>query len=551
MQETSIPSHILQPFLDSAANAAIKDQSKFFTPLKFGKQLAVPLPEVRPVICDLGCGNGSLLLAAANESTELLLGCDIDPCPLGSAPGCTHRKKKIAGDVTRLFELYVEVDWRADLFVLNPGWNLHWYRDRLQALADSDVDAVRAAFNTRDPRLSTDTIDSTVATLMMSLDRCTRRGEGLLIANNATLERLIFATGAPHAALAEHVWARLVIPGNPMTGIADHAFSKDGRFETGVIYFARGHENGPQSVIRGQPEMMGSNRLEWRNGPEVTSDWQRFEFTGDRWDAVADEWSRRQRPDKPMPFHLWLSHDGTIHTGLSLFEQQSVKVDKNHAARLHKLNGKTPMQLVLQRAERDELLKLCNLPVGQNRPKGWGEATDEPPFWRVDPKLQDEVRAAVTAYHACRAPLYPLPPMQRLGYLDEEEFITCRKDLGLRYRSGTSYRVSSKTVKVRRMGQRPNLEGDMEDIEYSGQELALFIEDEEGLNLCFMEARLREPGITLDFDDAKERAHPIDFTLQELAEHFDIPDVPDIAALKPEEYAAQVEKLAQLERDLN
>jgi hypothetical protein len=36
----------------------------------------------------------------------------------------------------------------------------------------------------------------------------------------------------------------LILEGNPMTHIKDHAFSEDGSFQTGVIYFARGHSTG-------------------------------------------------------------------------------------------------------------------------------------------------------------------------------------------------------------------------------------------------------------------------------------------------------------------
>jgi len=51
---------------------------------------------------------------------------------------------------------------------------------------------------------------------LIALDLCTPSGEGLLIGNNATLQRLLFDPGAPHGAAAAHVWAHLVIPGNPM-----------------------------------------------------------------------------------------------------------------------------------------------------------------------------------------------------------------------------------------------------------------------------------------------------------------------------------------------
>ena len=89
---------------------------------------------------------------------------------------------------------------------------------------------------------------------------------------------------------------------------------------------------------------------------------------------------------------------GTIHTALFLFEKHSQKIDKRQVQRLFALNGKTPMDLVIQRNTREELLEVA-----------------EQSEWRVQPDLLAAVRSAIQQYHADRAPLYPLPEIQRLG----------------------------------------------------------------------------------------------------------------------------------------
>jgi hypothetical protein len=186
MQRSSINPNIFGELLNSASNAADKGQAQFFTPPKFAKQLAAGLPAFRPVICDLTCGNSQLLEGISTRDTAHWLGCDIDPA--GALP---HRKLTfIHSDLTTLHPMLLEVEWEADLFALNPPWDMHWYRDRLKDLADSALPGVAHAFDAHDGRTSRDTIDSTVATLMMALDRCTHRGEGLLIANESTLQRL-------------------------------------------------------------------------------------------------------------------------------------------------------------------------------------------------------------------------------------------------------------------------------------------------------------------------------------------------------------------------
>src|SRR4030095_7898204 len=104
---------------------------------------------------------------------------------------------RITADLTRFYPLLREIDWRADLFALNPPWDLHLRHDRLNALAESDCSTGRDAFAAHDPRAGKDHIDSTIATWLIALDRLTYRGEGLLIANHSTTERLLLGTRAP------------------------------------------------------------------------------------------------------------------------------------------------------------------------------------------------------------------------------------------------------------------------------------------------------------------------------------------------------------------
>src|SRR5579859_100045 len=141
MQETNINPAILQPLFESATNARDKGQAQWWTPIEWGKVLITALPRFRPVILDLSCGAGHLLQAAARGSTNHLLGCDIDPCSV-----LDGAVKKTVADVTRLYPLMGMVDFHADCFVLNPPWDLHWHREALAGIAESDLPAVRSAF---------------------------------------------------------------------------------------------------------------------------------------------------------------------------------------------------------------------------------------------------------------------------------------------------------------------------------------------------------------------------------------------------------------------
>ena len=588
MEKSNINPQIAQEFFASARNAADRGQSQFFTPVELATALATALPLHRPTIVDLNCGAAHLLHGAANKTTTALLGADIDPLRTAHVGESKASVSRITKDLTLLYPLLVDVGWRADLFALNPPWGLEWYLDRLGDLAQSECHAVRevhAALLAAGPH-----VDSTLATLLIALDRCTSIGEGLLIANHATVHRLIFAPGAVAAPLAKHIWAHLQIPGNPMTGRADSQWQEGEAFVTSVLYFATGHDYGPpEDPYRSRaPKLLPGTALVLpdrvdRHGSQAYDHMAGYP-SGKGWTAVRDHVlaSAQANPD----WHLWL-RAGVICTHLSDFEESSRKTNKSELARLYKLNGKAPMQLVLQRTERDELLHV----LGDDSPTA---------RWRVHPALRRAVTQAVADYHTARAPLYPLPKIQRLGYLDEQDRITCLVDLakpvaptvksarpsvppppgwaallravlpaapeavaahtGPAFRAGQSYALRTQTILATRTVCRPNsLTGEPEDIEYTGQQLAIYIKGEDGKDHVFLDNLLRANGtiITLPPEGVRvlvPNATPIDtlgFDLQQLCHHFDIPEVPDVSAANPAGYQANLQTLQEFEAFLN
>jgi hypothetical protein len=150
MNKSSVVASAVQTLFDSAANAANKGQAQWFTPLDWARALALPLNDYRPVIADLTCGNGQLLAGASRKS--ILLGCEIEPL---------HQDGHfVTGDITRFYPLLRSVNWKCDTFVLNPSWDLHWYREPLSKLAESECPAVREAFAAHDGRAESATLKS-------------------------------------------------------------------------------------------------------------------------------------------------------------------------------------------------------------------------------------------------------------------------------------------------------------------------------------------------------------------------------------------------------
>ncbi len=556
MQKSLINPAVFDDVLQSASNAGAKGQAQYFTPVPVARLLAAPLPRYRPVIIDLACGSGNLLRGAVRPSTNHLFGCDIDPCPLNTDNSITIRR--IIADNARLFSLLKAVDFRADLFVLNPPWDLHVYRAPLAALEKSEVLAVAHAFKAHDGRTSKDTIDSSVATFCMALDRCSIEGEGFIISNNATLQRLILVPDSPHHALASHCWAHIAVDGNICSNSAEPGNSSNTEpFRTGILYFARDHTLGLHPHARdfgGKVRTMEDleeatrhiylSRRDWREGREVRSISGSLD-TPELWFAVAEEWDRRNTTSlnaKPSGYNLSLAHNGTINASVSLYDTRSSRITQDEAKSLFHLRGKKPMQLVMMRSER-QLLERATL--------------DDRSPWTVEPRLREAVRDAVAKYHAVRAPLYPLTPIMRLAYLDEQDQILCERNLGKYFRADRHYKIRSTTVAVRRSGTKINLAGLPDDVEWDGQELAFFITDDRGREQVFMEARLRTEKVRVSIlkpdekpgrqDEDNVEVLQIDFTLQELVQHFNIPDVLDVARINPEGYQRNLETLKLIE----
>ena len=122
------------------------------------------------------------------------------------------------------------------------------------------------------------------------------------------------------------------------------------------------------------------------------------------------------------------------------------------------------------------------------------------------------------------------------------------------FRASQRYALRTQTVSITRKVSRPNaFNGEDEDLEYSGQELAFFIRDEFETEYCFMDAKLRDdPNTNIPFakqvKDHKNERNAVDFTLQELCAHFNIPEVPDVATVDPQGYNDCLDQLRALEQ---
>ena len=535
--------------LESASNAGAKGLGAFETPVELAGILRALLPKYIEVITDFCAGHGNLAVGCADGTTTNLLLVDIQRLqtikPENRPVYQTLDASRAVGDITKFFPLLKSVDWRGDCFVNNPPFNMHWSKDNLAELAQSDMSEVRAAFAVTDTSVGKGKIDSTVATILMTLDAMSNRGEGILISNGATMDRLILDDGAPYGMLKKFIWISLSLDGNPMTKAKTDAWGNE--FKTSIIGYAKDHKIGPQMDLRNIPNsddlkekirLVPDIRHRLRTGMTVL-----YAQSGHRGSAALFESCRHEfaamQKSKRQDWNIFLDGD-IIKTSLSRYDEalENISVNKKDAAALFRMNGANPMSLVLQSETRAALVRATRGDI-----------------WRVQPELTAEVDRCIAEYSAARAPLYALSDVQRLGYCDEEKFIRCKKELRtqkdyLLWAPGLTYEMRTKTVTVERTTEKPNLAGEMETILLSGAELVIEIKGEDNEFHSFLDQRHRRDGVTVTLVGSYSE-WKTEFNLQDLLEHFHIPDVPDVSVTSVETYEANKALLGKIQDFVN
>lgn len=495
----------------SATNSHLKGLQQYFTPEPWARALGAGLPWHRRTIADLHCGAGTLLAGLANDSTRDLLGLDLDPTagipkleiPIGST-GLFNKPARhfTHGDILDLFPLLADAEAKFDLLALNPPFSLQWPADLLPAPL-------------RKGHLGGKSIDSTLATLRMIPHLLTERGEAMMIANQSTLTRL--KRDFPED--FSHVWFHLDLPCF-FPGV-------DPSLRIGVCYFTstplpddrRFEESWPDALCECTPEQVAGFLRDVRKthftAPCVEEPWNACTDSWRKWEACADEMERRRDPSASNA-NILLSEDGRLRTWVSAWQEASVTVPAHLRDFLRRINRQHPLALTIQRSTRAALQ----------------EALDSG-LWTIADDAAEAIRHALAEFERDRAPLAPVTPVQRVGWLDDAEELRCSSDFGP-FIAGTSYPIETETIEWRKTQHRPRYQAGIrteEEVSVKGTDLRISLVLPNGTKVPFM----WNPG-----DDCH--------SLEDLANHFHLPEVPDITVLRAEDYAKNIELLEELER---
>ena len=176
--------------------------------------------------------------------------------------------------------------------------------------------------------------------------------------------------------------------------------------------------------------------------------------------------------------------------------------------------------------------------------------------WRVEPALVEAVDAAVAAYEAVRAPFYTPNPVQSLGWIDEESFITCAKDGIPGIRVGDQCPLKSWIEETTWDDSKTNLAGNVESLELTGRELVVEVTASDG-SLHHFHVRRDDATGELDAKSvaaAGTRTGPPPvrhYHIQSFLDHFEIPIPKDIAQTNPAIYQSNLARLDALELHVN
>lgn len=556
----------IQHFADSAKNAIHLGQRQFFTPPDLASALCTVFRgSAATTACDLMAGNIALLTAAKRQHS---CGIDVDE----RITELSTRAAIYQADVTRFYPLAQQAGLQHDLILLNPPFSLQWWLDRLVPLAMSDVKGVKETYAAACAK--GDTIDSTLASLLIALDSLTSQGEGFMICNADTARRLI---GDPCASdssdssdssdksdlsdssskLMRNIWCWLDIPGARYE-------NQGAAFPTAVIYFSASHGHAvpsgrlplylcapsadPTTVTSTLATAISARPFAFC-GRSIThgyqcQDWKDFIPV---WNAVREEYHQLHHGAKPS-FNLTLQADGSIRTFLDPFRKAAYVHNRELLNAFRAMAGEQPAALVVQQVSRAALKHAISSGC-----------------WRVDPALTAAVDAAISAYESVRAPFYTPSEVQSLGWLDEESMIPCKKPGIPGFTAGRSYALRTWIEDLEWGDKKTNLAGDKEYLSMSGRELVVELTDDAEQPHRFHVRRDDSDDAEDEDEDKPQKRKPKKRNynrnrdsdsenhhhIQALIDHFAIPTPRDVAHTNPVAYQANLARLDHLQALVN
>lgn len=392
----------------------------------------------------------------------------------------------LAGDIQIAHPLFRLADLRFDTVVANPPFGLDW------------TDGTGKH------------VSSTLHTMHICVELLADGGHGAMIAGRDRYMREVHTNP-----IGRHAWALVEIP---------DLFGKDVDLPCVVAFFAQEtREADPHHVTVTAAELgdIATVRRHTQDLRAVSVD--RFGYRHPStsyynlqgpFDAVRREYLQRTSGKRRWPYEVNLAGR---RVRVSLGPVASLILNKAGKLRdVGDLNGKPVGYFALHERTWHLVEKLA----------ADGHLT-------VDPELAPAIAASQRLAERSLVPMYPLPPQQRLGWLDrdgsgQEEILCTTSDPDRGFVSGERYPVRTQSRIHTEEHRR---------VEESRGEVVI--------------RRVRHKAKVLDITVGTESFTEAGGDLQYLIDHFQMPDPGDLATLFPDDYNAAVAVLEQLASDNN
>lgn len=495
MKRSQLTTTLLQQEEDVlvSKNSAQKGLQQYFTPLKIGTWIRHILDQKTGLVVDLTAGAGNLLMpwvsnqnvgdkSLGNETMQAL-GVELDK---ENIPKSTTFLNVVNANVAELYPLLLQVEFHADVFVLNPPFTLFWH---IPELTNSEHK----------------TIESQLATVKMAISMTKHRGQGAFLVAKSAWDKSI----SQDEEITQYVHSAV---------IAKNLFLPYANVDCVICFYVktgkRGHSSQYKDIefdlesptvdrdLVAAARKVKSERQYYSMYPELWSSEEVMQDHRDRFLAAAAEYKVLKRK-KQQAYNIEYK-GGRIKVYLSNFQRFTFLKDFTYEenALVEKMHGLSPSYFAFNTQDRRALFTLV----------------DERKLLTMDEAARKAITDAVSNAEFILTPMYELKPQQRLGYLEEIDKIRCIKS-GIR-------RFEERTVAFRK--------GEEYDVKVTSATIESWYEKETGASGVSKDMVKLAKALNIDVGGAAFGESGDDITF--LIDHFEIPDPRDVRDKKPKLY---------------
>lgn len=450
---------------------------QYFAPPEAAGLIARVFDSEDDLVLDPTAGNGALL-AAYEEAQRFGVEIDRDQIKAGDYTS-------IRGDIQQIYPLLRCAGVRFGQIVLNPPFGLEW----------------------ADP-LTGKNVNSTLLAYRYAQGLLTEEGQGVLIAGRKRFYDEILRSTEGNGVYAvietDKLFDGAVLPTVLAFFIAPSGRAADSEvFKATVKCSGLDRDKLAQEIIEHREQACAG--VDGAAAPASTNA-MRAAFTA----AQKEHTRRRKARRRPNDHDLYLRGHGKIGVNLSPLAQLALN-EVGLLRDVQRLNNQASGYFALQLREWRRISDLA----------AQGVIT-------IEPALPEHVSGVIAAAETLITPLYPVRVQQRLGFLDDQDFIKCFvADPEKGFLSGERYPVAVESqvtvTKTERIIENKDCEPELRKFEQERKYLKITIGEHE-------------------FD---EDAHSIRY----LTDHFEMPDPRDIGVRAPELVKANRALLRQIAAD--